>query len=72
VAGGRDVTDIFLQRAKGKMRIRKNIYISIQCIGLRLRALADLGKISALGEVITGGMFSSLLSSSMSKVVRVR
>ena len=42
-------------------------------VALRLRALADLGVTSALiGEVMNGGIFSLLLSSSMSKVVRAR
>jgi hypothetical protein len=42
-------------------------------VALRLRALADLGVTSALiGEIMNGGMFSLLLSSSMSKVVRAR
>jgi hypothetical protein len=42
-------------------------------VALRLRALADLGERSTLmGEVVNGGMFSLLLSSSMSKVVRAR
>lgn len=86
VAGGRDATDAFRRRAKRENEnMEKKKFSSppnapgrervgmIISVALRLRALADLGVTSTLiGEAMNGGIFSLLLSSSMSRVVRAR